>query len=117
MAQGRKTRVSADGQMIAENLKSLRECAGLSQTDIAGALGLSYQQVQKYEAGINRIPLQLLPTLCDVLGVPVEAFFTGVRYGEAKPDSEWRDLQASFSRVRNADMRRKIIGVVDILSA
>jgi transcriptional regulator with XRE-family HTH domain len=117
MAHQKKTRVSEDGRIIAENLKTLRDCAGLSQTDIAGFLGVSYQQVQKYEAGINRIPLQLLPTLCDAMGVPVEAFFTGVAYGQGKPDIEWQDLQSSFARVRSADMRRKIIRVIDILSA
>ncbi|MGZ9097541.1 MAG: helix-turn-helix domain-containing protein [Micavibrio sp.] len=117
MTHKKKSRVSEDGRVIAENLKTLRDCAGLSQADIAGFLGVSYQQVQKYEAGINRIPLQLLPPLCDALGVPVEAFFSGVHYGQEKPDSEWRDMQASFARVRSADMRRKIIGVIDILSA
>lgn len=113
----KKTRVTEDGRIIAKNLKTLRECAGFSQADIATFLGISYQQVQKYEAGINRIPLQMLPVLCDALGVPVEAFFSGVPYGQTRPDSEWHDLQASFAKVQNNDMRRKIIGVIDILAA
>ena len=113
----KKTRVSDEGRIIAKNLRALRECAGFSQVDIAAFLGISYQQVQKYEAGINRIPLQMLPILCDALGVPVEAFFSGVTYGQTRPDSEWHDLQTSFSRVQNSDMRRKIIGVINILAA
>lgn len=50
---------------------------GLSQTVIGQALGLSFQQVQKYETGMNRISASRLYEFSQILEVPVEFFFEG----------------------------------------
>lgn len=118
MRQDKKRLVSHDGQVIADNMKTLRKFAGLSLQDVGLILGVSHQQVQKYESGANRLPLQALPALCDAFGVPVEAFLQGVGPREINTDAaDLQQLQRSFGQIGNIQMRRKILQVIEILAA
>ncbi len=63
---------------IARNLRRARQYRGLSQTAIADMLGVSFQQVQKYECGANRISAASLYVLSRRLNVSVGWFFEGV---------------------------------------
>jgi len=56
-------------------IRTKRRTARLTQSEIAGRLGLSYQQVQKYEHGVNRISAGRLWAFAQVLGAGVEDFF------------------------------------------
>lgn len=64
--------------VIGTNIKSIRLGLGLSQTDVAKLLGVTYQQVQKYENGDNRISSSCLFLLAQHLDVPIEDFFNGI---------------------------------------
>ncbi|MGE5515631.1 MAG: helix-turn-helix domain-containing protein [Bacteroidota bacterium] len=55
-----------------------RTLMGLSQTELANALGLTFQQVQKYERGANRISASRLYKMAETLSVPVSFFFDGM---------------------------------------
>jgi transcriptional regulator with XRE-family HTH domain len=113
-----KRRVSEDGRLIARNLKQLREVAGLTQQDVAQMLEITHQQVQKYESGLNRLSLQMVPALCDALGVSMESLLAGtIRNETARAPHDLLNLQTTFMRVRNPAMRQKILQVVDILAA
>ncbi|MGF6174719.1 helix-turn-helix domain-containing protein [Ensifer sp. 4252] len=58
---------------IGERLKILRQMRGLSQEKVATALGITFQQVQKYERGANRISVPTLLQICEILGAhPME---------------------------------------------
>ena len=63
-----------------------RQELGLSQTAVAERLGVTFQQVQKYERGMNRISASRLHDLCEILGVPVEYFFDGLDTEIGEPD-------------------------------
>ena len=63
-----------------------RQELGLSQTAVAERLGVTFQQVQKYERGMNRISASRLHDLCEILGVPVEYFFDGLDAEIGEPD-------------------------------
>ncbi len=63
---------------VASQLRLRRQEAGLSQTAVADALGISFQQVQKYENGTNRISAGMLHALSITLKVPVQYFFDGL---------------------------------------
>lgn len=62
----------------------LRKLRGLTQSSIADAVGLTFQQIQKYESGANRISASKLYRIASLLEVPVEAFFKHV--GGAQTD-------------------------------
>lgn len=58
-------------QTLGQILRRHRKARRLTQTDIANALSLSYQQVQKYESGANQLSVSRLVQIADVLGVPL----------------------------------------------
>ena len=61
--------------MVGQRLRELRMLAGLSQSDLAATIGLTFQQLQKYERGVNRISASKLYMLSRHLAVPVSTFF------------------------------------------
>lgn len=60
---------------VGERLKAARLRLGLSQAELGKAMNLSFQQVQKYERGVNRISASMLMRAGKALGVPVADFF------------------------------------------
>src|SRR5690349_13828975 len=63
---------------VGARLRAARLEAGKSQTEVADALGITFQQVQKYEKGTNRISAGTLHELSQLFDVPVEFFFEGM---------------------------------------
>lgn len=63
---------------IGNRIKLLRLLRGLSQERVAEAVGITFQQVQKYESGANRISASRLYALADYLGVSLDYFFDGL---------------------------------------
>lgn len=63
---------------VGKQLKALRKLAGYSQTDLANQVGVTFQQIQKYERGTNRIGASRLWSFCKVFEVPPGRFFDGV---------------------------------------
>lgn len=72
-------------------LRAARAAAGKSQSDVAELLDVSFQQLQKYENGINRIPIFDLISLANYLEVPVSQFIA-----PSDGDSEFKSLAAQF---------------------
>lgn len=72
-----KTKGMADSTdiFVGERIKTLRAAAGMSQEKLAEALGITFQQVQKYEAGKNRVAAGRLMIVAATLGVPITSFF------------------------------------------
>ena len=112
-------RVPEAAKIVGTTLKNLREAAGLSLKDISSVLGVSYQQVQKYERGQNRFPVEKLFELKSFYGVAYDDFFAGLSsdFGNA-PDMPEHDLLTCFikaRRLRSAKLRKQIREVVMIL--
>ena len=70
---------------VGQRLKSRRAAMGLTQTDVAERLGISFQQVQKYELGRNRISASKLHDIARFLNVNVGYFFDGL--DKPEPDT------------------------------
>lgn len=65
-------------QHVGARLRIRRQLVGMSQEALGERLGVSFQQVQKYERGSNRVSASRLYFLADALGVPVSYFFEGL---------------------------------------
>src|ERR1700704_2720329 len=65
--------------LVGANIRLHRNAARVSQTDLAAQLGVTFQQVQKYEKGTNRLSAGKLLTLANLLKVPIKAFFDGAK--------------------------------------
>ncbi len=83
---------------IGANLRAIRKAHAKSQTQVGDAVGYTFQQVQKYERGANRISAPVLQTLSIYFGVPVEAFFAGLPRPDGAPDNDGLKLAGDFYR-------------------
>ena len=73
---------------VGKRLRERRTVLGYSQQQLGGALGVTFQQIQKYERGTNRISASRLYRLTKVLDVPVSYFFNGIAEGASLDSSE-----------------------------
>jgi transcriptional regulator with XRE-family HTH domain len=106
---------------------------GMSQEKLGELLGLTFQQVQKYEKGVNRIGAGRLYQVAHILGVPVSYFYEGVV--ERLPDDcsrpeangappvieflssgEGLQLSLAFMRIRDSKVRRRVLDLVKSLA-
>ncbi|MEJ0022845.1 MAG: helix-turn-helix transcriptional regulator [Alphaproteobacteria bacterium] len=103
---------------LGEKLRSLRENAG-SQMALAEQVGVTFQQVQKYEKGTNRISVSRLMKIAAALDVPVQELFAVMGAVEAQngkrhlvPGSN--EMLALFAKIDNARVRRRVITLVKV---
>jgi transcriptional regulator with XRE-family HTH domain len=85
---------------VGARVRTLRTLAGMSQTQLGAAAGITFQQVQKYENGANRISASRLYAFSRALEVPVSHFFEGI--GESRASAEDAELvrRATLELVR-----------------
>jgi transcriptional regulator with XRE-family HTH domain len=69
---------------LGRQLRRRRRLVGLTQQQVADAVGVRSQQIQKYEYGVNRVSAAMLWRLAGVLGAPIEYFFEGLTQAEAR---------------------------------
>ena len=76
---------------VGKKIKQMRAMRRLSQTDVAQKLNLSFQQIQKYEIGSNRVAASRLYELSKIFGVPTSYFFEGLPEEESANDNQSLD--------------------------
>lgn len=109
-------RVPPEARLIGQNFRLLREQAGLTQKDIARMLGVSFQQIQKYERGENRLPVDRLHALKNILDVSYDAFFKGLDKAVI-PDKSWPEkLYRRLIEIENPALQNKIKRVIAIMA-
>lgn len=127
-------RSTAVDAYVGRRLKQRREALGMSQDSLAELLGISFQQVQKYERGLNRVGASRLFQLCGVLDVPSGYFFDGldaqrppgVADGSPTPDPLSTaallsapgalELLAEYARLKSPAQRKKVVELVRLLA-
>ena len=82
----RKRRAGSEDVEIGRKIRALRLQRGLSQTSLADGIGLTFQQVQKYEKGTNRVSAGRLQKIADMLDSPVTFFYGGIGADAKKRD-------------------------------
>lgn len=120
---------------VGSRVRLRRVLLGLSQEKLGDALGLTFQQVQKYEKGANRIGASRLQEISKILGVPPSYFFEGAPVtstdgltGAAEIASstlvtdfigtaEGIQLNKAFVRIKSPQVRKRIIDLVAALAA
>jgi transcriptional regulator with XRE-family HTH domain len=83
----RKRRAGAEDVEIGRKIRALRLERGLSQSALADGIGLTFQQVQKYEKGTNRVSASKLQRIADLLNIPVMFFYGGMSTRGRKRDT------------------------------
>ena len=64
--------------LVGKRIRARRHALGISQSELGTAIGVKFQQIQKYETGANRVSASRLWAISDKLGVPVVYFFEGI---------------------------------------
>lgn len=97
---------------------------GLTQTQLAEALGISYQQVQKYETGSNRITAGRLYVIANLLEVDVSFFFSEIdpmmghnSVGHGGRHRAAIELVNNFNRIENHEIKSSVCGLIRTLAA
>jgi transcriptional regulator with XRE-family HTH domain len=75
---GREGRPKGIDRVIGAKVRSVRIHRGLSQEKLGDKLGITFQQVQKYEKGVNSIAACRMPALCEALGIKPADLFDGI---------------------------------------
>jgi transcriptional regulator with XRE-family HTH domain len=112
--------------LVGRNIRIHRIDKGLTQTDLAKGIGVTFQQVQKYEEGRNRVGGGRLYKIAEVLGLPLSAFFEGADSPHHKvkesptallADPHALRLLRSFCKIDDMETRRAVTAVVELLAA
>jgi transcriptional regulator with XRE-family HTH domain len=82
----RKRRAGAEDIEIGRKIRAVRLERGLSQTGLADGIGLTFQQVQKYEKGTNRVSAGRLQRIAELLNIPIMFFYGGTDARTKKND-------------------------------
>jgi len=114
-----------DGQ-VGNRVRLRRMLIGMSQERLGELLGLTFQQVQKYEKGVNRIGAGRLFEVARILGVPIDYFYEGASTqiagpseNEASPpvmefvsSGEGLQLSLAFMKIKDPKLRKRILDLV-----
>jgi transcriptional regulator with XRE-family HTH domain len=116
---------------VGSRVRMRRMMLGMSQEKLGNSLGLTFQQVQKYEKGTNRIGASRLQQISLILQVPVSFFFEGAPHvGSARAEgmseapspayvsdflatSDGLALTKAFMRISDTKLRRRIVDLVE----
>ena len=100
-------------------VRAARVKAGLSQSKLAAELGITFQQLQKYEKGKNRVAVSTLLLIAEALSLPVQSFFDSIKR-QTTDAADWPDLLTkdnirlirAFSNINDLEVRRRIMGLI-----
>jgi transcriptional regulator with XRE-family HTH domain len=109
---------------VGKRIRHRRWMVGMTQQQLADKVGIKFQQIQKYETGMNRVSASRLWDIADALGVSISFFFDGLAdgRGQAAPgqgdmmaDKEALELVRSYYAIPEAQ-RRRLFDLARVLS-
>jgi transcriptional regulator with XRE-family HTH domain len=115
---------------VGNRVRIRRMLIGMSQERLGDLLGLTFQQVQKYEKGVNRIGAGRLFEVSRILNVPVDFFYEGVNAAPAQPgeggegapvmefvtSGEGLQLSLAFMKIKDSKVRKRVLDLVKSLA-
>ena len=112
--------------LVGQNIRICRLQKGLSQTELGERIGVTFQQIQKYEKGANRVGASRLTQIAGVLGVPLPTLFEGTpTAGQAVPEASARALLThphalrllqAFDRISSEAMKNALLQMIESIS-
>ena len=111
-----------DDIRVGANLRKIRNARNFSQEKLAEALGVTFQQVQKYEKGSNRVSASRLVQITNALRCKLEDLFEGtgesIEGGTAMPvfSAQATKLALDFDRIKSPSARSRILSLVRVLA-
>lgn len=117
----RTKRVTDVDTHIGNRIRAARIAADVTQIELADACGLTFQQIQKYEKGVNRVAVARLITIAAALDRPYTYFIPADDHGR-QPDrcieeflaaKGGQDLARAFMAINNQHLRSAIVGIVE----
>ena len=117
----RKRRANHVDLSVGARLRQARLLAGASQEDVGAAIGVSFQAVQKYENGENRLSAGRLAAAAKYLGVPMSFFFQDDTEPQSASDTagfsgKEIELVRYYRAIRSDDMREHLLRLTKIIS-
>ena len=120
-------RVEPVDRLVGQNIRIFRTAKGISQTVLGNSVGVTFQQIQKYENGANRVGSSRLAKIAGVLGVPISRFFDNSATASDGPVAGpvVTDLLTSpyavqmlkaFASLPNDRMRRSLVVLAETIS-
>lgn len=109
---------------VGARIKFRRRAMRLSQTKLGEVVGVTFQQIQKYEKGTSRVSASAIVQISKVLTVPVSYFFDGKLSDQTGDDvvlafverGEGNELFQAFSRIKRARVRKQVVRLVEELA-
>jgi len=124
MANKTAKRASWLDAAVGRNVRIWRMARGMTQEQLANRVGVTFQQLQKYEVGGNRIPTGRLVKFAAILAVPISALFEGTNGAEPPrsllaliSDSRSFRLARAFAAIENSAMRLSLVSLVEKIAA
>lgn len=117
-------RASNVDTIVGHNIRIQRMARRLSQSELGEKIGVSFQQMQKYDKGVNRISAGRLWHLAHALGIPIDTFYASTELPAGKQPSPLRlisnpdslRLAQSFARIKSRALRRALVSLVKRLA-
>jgi transcriptional regulator with XRE-family HTH domain len=109
--------------IVGQNIRLHRIAAKMAQAELGQKLGVTFQQIQKYEKGANRVGAGRLQVIAEVLDVPVTVFFAGGKRTrghsplELLSETDAFNLAEAFSKIENPAIRRALVALVQNISS
>ena len=114
---------NAVDKFVGDKIKARRVHLRLNQSQVAEPLGITYQQVQKYEKGVNRVGAARLQQIATALDVPVTFFYDG--------DSKAREVESllfldsafslrllrAYSKIKDQTVQRQLVSLMESIAA
>ncbi len=98
---------------VGTRIRTRRLLLGMNQESLAKALGLTFQQVQKYERGANRVSASRLAAIADTLGVPIAYFFAEFATPDTPQSAEERRFRELRDRPETIELIRLYYAIPD----
>src|SRR5262249_14798166 len=108
---------------VGRNVRIWRMARGMSQAQLASRLGVTFQQLQKYEVGANRIGTGRLVKVASVLSIPIASLFDGADTDPSRSllalvaDARAFRLAHAFAAIHNSTLRLSLVYLVEKIAA